>query len=578
MTDRLHLQARHREQLEALFREHLPEVEVWAYGSRVDGRGHDGSDLDLVLRGPGLDEIDLARLDDFQRALHDSTIPFLVEARDWARLPERFHREIERGYAVFARSTQRCSADQHLFTCLPRGWEVTTLGSASSRGGGGIQTGPFGSQLHASDYVPAGIPAVMPKDIGDNRIEERDIARISPEDARRLDRYLVRPGDILYSRRGDVGKRALVRPSQAGWLCGTGCLRVRFGEDGVDPRYATYFMGHPLVREWIVRHAHGATMPNLNTSILSACPFVTPPIDEQRAIAHVLGTLDDKIELNRRMNEMLEAMARALFKSWFVDFDPVRARMEGRETGLPEDLAELFPDRLVDSELGEIPEGWEVAPLKDLIDVNPKRSLRRGEVVPYLPMANMPTRGHVPIAVDVRAFGSGMRYVNGDTLVARITPCLENGKTAFVDFLREGEVGWGSTEYIVLRPKPPLPGQFAYCLARNSTFRDFAIQNMSGTSGRQRVPAGAVREFLMVRPPRELATAFGEVAEVPFERAKRAGLESRTLAALRDILLPKLVSGEIRVRDAENLVESPASAPRAPPADAATPHELTRAG
>ena len=148
-----------------------------------------------------------------------------------------------------------------------------------------------------------------------------------------------------------------------------------------------------------------------------------------------------------------------------------------------------------------------------------------------------------------------MRFANGDTLVARITPCLENGKTAYVDFLRDNEVGWGSTEYIVLKPQPPLPHQFAYCLARSGAFREFAIQNMSGTSGRQRVPVPAVRGFLVVAPPVGLAVQFGKVAALLFERASRAGRESRKMAALRDTLLPKLISGEIRVGDDEKAAE-----------------------
>lgn len=544
MTDRLHLRARHRQQLEALFREHLPDVEVWAYGSRVARRSHDGSDLDLVVRGPGQEEIDPTRLADFEQALHDSTIPFVVEVRDWARLPERFHREIEREYVVLIGSSG------HLFTSLPHDWEITTLGSASTRGGGGIQTGPFGSQLHARDYVPAGIPAVMPKDIGDNRIEERDVARISSEDARRLHRYLVRPGDILYSRRGDVGKRALVRASQAGWLCGTGCLRVRFGEDGVDPRYASYYLGHPLVRKWIVRHAHGATMPNLNTSILSACPFVIPPLDEQRAIAHVLGSLDEKIGLNRRIGENLDAMARALFESWFVDFDPVRAKALEHGPRLQDRVADLFPASLVGSEVGDVPAAWEVVPLTKIMDVNPARRLRKGDLAPYLGMSNMPTRGHVPDTVAERPYSSGTRFVNGDTLLARITPCLENGKTAYVDFLRAGETGWGSTEYIVMRPKPPLPAEFAYCLARSPSFRHYAIQNMTGTSGRQRVSAAALAHFRLAVPPVEIAMQFGVVARDLLEKASKAARESQSLRALRDVLLPALLSGSLRVNGA----------------------------
>ncbi|MFO0432860.1 MAG: restriction endonuclease subunit S, partial [bacterium] len=249
------------------------------------------------------------------------------------------------------------------------------------------------------------------------------------------------------------------------------------------------------------------------------------------------------------------AMARALFKSWFVDFDPVRAKAEGRDPGLPKPIADLFPDRLVDSELGEIPEGWELAPLPEVVDVNPARALRKGVVAPYLDMANMPTHGHSADDVVGREFGSGMRFTNGDTLVARITPCLENGKTAFVDFLQDSQVGWGSTEYIVLRPKPPLPEEYAYCLARSAEFREFAIQSMTGTSGRQRVPAESLKHFRVAAPPRPIGEAFGRAVKPRFARASVAVRESRTLAAMRNALLPKLVSGELQVKNAERIIE-----------------------
>jgi len=283
-----------------------------------------------------------------------------------------------------------------------------------------------------------------------------------------------------------------------------------------------------------------------------------PPLPEQRAIAHILGTLDDKIELNRGMNETLEATARAIFKSWFVDFDPVRAKRAGaaRRAPTPPDIADLFPDRFEDSELGEIPKGWRIAALPDLIDVNPTRALRKGEIAPYLDMANMPTRGHSPDEVIERLFGSGMRFVNGDTLVARITPCLENGKTAYVDFLKDGQVGWGSTEYIVLRPKPSLPTEFAYCLARSEVFRDFAIQSMTGSSGRQRVPVDSLQHFGMVSPSDKVADMFGKLVRPLFARSRAATDESNTLAAIRGALLPKLISGELRVKDAERFLKA----------------------
>ena len=218
---------------------------------------------------------------------------------------------------------------------IPPHWEFTTLGEICKRGGGNIQTGPFGSQLHAADYVAVGVPSIMPVNIGENRLIEQDIARITEADANRLGKHRVIAGDIIYSRRGDVERRALVRPAQEGWFCGTGCLKVRLGKGVIEPEFASHYLGHPSVRQWIVRHAVGATMPNLNTAIMEAIPFVIPPLAEQNAIAAVLGALDDKIELNRRMNATLEAMARALFQSWFVDFDPVRQNMDAKPAPCP---------------------------------------------------------------------------------------------------------------------------------------------------------------------------------------------------------------------------------------------------
>jgi len=366
-------------------------------------------------------------------------------------------------------------------------------------------------------------------------------------------RVHLEPGDILFSTVGSIARSCMV-PEKPKFCIAQNVLGFRVDRSKADPRFVYYAINDSFFQHEV----HGRTIETVQKSIkvhdLKTCRIPLPPLPEQRAIAHILGTLDDKIELNRRMSETLERQARALFKSWFVDFDPVRAKAEGRDPGLPQLLADLFPARLVDSELGEIPEGWEVMPLPELLEVNPSRTLRRGDVAPYLDMANMPTRGHSPDSVIERPFGSGMRFVNGDTLVARITPCLENGKTAFVDFLTDGQVGWGSTEYIVLRPKPPLPAEFAYCLARSDEFRDFAIQSMTGSSGRQRVPAESLAHFRLVDAEGPVAELFGRLVQPLFARAGAATRESRALAALRDALLPRLISGELRVNDAEKFV------------------------
>lgn len=413
-------------------------------------------------------------------------------------------------------------------------------------------------EINDSTYSPTEAwPFINYLDTGNikaNRIEKIQHLIVSRDKIPSRARRKVQPGDIVYSTvRPNQRHFGLLKEVPENFLASTGFSVIR----GKDGRAHTDFLYWFLAQDHIVEQLHTiaehstTAYPSIRPADIGQLKLDLPPLSEQRAIAHILGTLDDKIELNRRMNETLEEMARAIFKDWFVDFGPTRAKMEGRDTGLPAEVAALFPDRLVESELGEMPEGWEVVPLPEVIEINPSRSLRRREVAPYLDMANMPTRGHAPNAVTDRPFGSGMRFTNGDTLVARITPCLENGKTAYVDFLPPDQTGWGSTEYIVMRPMPPLPNEFAYCLARSTGFREFAIQNMTGTSGRQRVPAKALSQFLLPSPPEPIAARFGKIIQPLFARASEAVSESRTLAALRDALLPKLVSGKLRVTQLE---------------------------
>ena len=549
MTKGLHLSPRHREEIKALLHKHLPGVEVWAYGSRVNGQSHDGSDLDLVLRGPQFAEIDTSRLADFIEALQNSTIPFLVEARDWARLPESFHREIEREHVVMV-ERENCSS-------LAREWSTATIEDISEK----VAMGPFGSSIKVSTFVPDGVPIISGQHLHGVRVDDSPgFNFISHEHAQRLANANVKRGDIVFTHAGNIGQAAYIPNSSMfdRYVISQRQFYMRCDRSKAIPEFIALFFKSPEGRHKLLANASQVGVPSIARPVtyLRTLEISIPPLPEQRAIAHILGTLDDKIELNRRMNETLEAMARALFKSWFVDFDPVRAKMEGRVSGLPQHLADLFPDRLVDSELGKIPEGWEVVPLPELIEVNPKRALQKGERAPYLNMANMPTMGHVPETIIDRPFGSGMRFANGDTLIARITPCLENGKTAYVDFLRDGKIGWGSTEYIVMRPKSPLPSGFAYCLARSTGFREFAIQNMTGTSGRQRVPAKALSQFMLSSPSERVAASFGRVVQPLLARASKAVYESRDLATMRDALLPKLVSGEIRLRDAGRAVEN----------------------
>lgn len=183
-------------------------------------------------------------------------------------------------------------------------WRRTALGELETETGGVIQTGPFGSQLHMSDYSDEGTPVVMPTNIRDMRIDPTDIARVGDEHVDRLVRHQLRPGDILYSRRGDVEKCALVTEHETGWLCGTGCLLVRVQGEHIDTRFLAYQLSTPAKRGWIRQHAVGLTMLNLNTGILREIPIELPDFEEQRRIASVLGALDDKIESNLRVRNL----------------------------------------------------------------------------------------------------------------------------------------------------------------------------------------------------------------------------------------------------------------------------------
>lgn len=415
---------------------------------------------------------------------------------------------------------------------LPERWESTTLGVVCKRGGGLIQTGPFGSQLHASDYIPFGVPSIMPVNIGDNQIVTQGIARISEIDAERLSRYRVRQGDIVYSRRGDVERCSLIREEQNGWLCGTGCLMIRLGEGVIDPRFASFYLKYPAVKEWILRHALGATMPNLNTSIMQAVPVVLPPLPTQHAIARILGSLDDKIELNRQMNETLEAMARAIFQSWFVDFDPVRAKAEGRQpAGMDAETAALFPDGFEEIDGREVPKGWGVETLGNVIDLaygEPlKEENRQG--------------GSIPVYGSNGQIGwHDERLVEGPGIIV--------GRKG-----NPGIIHWSAMDFF------PIDTTF-YVVPKKSDFSLYYLyhelqhQDLPSLGADSAVP-GLNRNMAylssVIIPPDTILKKFDGIMKSLDELTQNNERQSRTLAQIRDALLPKLMSGEIPVEIGE---------------------------
>jgi type I restriction enzyme S subunit len=437
------------------------------------------------------------------------------------------------------------------WSAVPSDWRFELLGNlATVRRGASPR--PAGDPRYFAGTIPWFKIGDATRSVG--RYLSSTEVFVNEEGARRSVR--VAPGTLLISNSGVSLGFAVIAGVEGcihdGWLLVENLHHL-------DRDYL-YYVVNLLTRR--IRHiADGTTQPNLNTDIARRLLIPLPPLSEQRSIANILGTFDDKIELNRQMNETLEAIARATFKSWFVDFEPVRAKADGRQPyGMDATTAAVFSDSFEESPFGKIPKGWTAVPLPAAFELNPPRSLQKGAIGPYLDMANMPTTSPRAREVIGRPFGSGVKFSNGDTLIARITPCLENGKTAFVDFLQNGEVGWGSTEYIVLRSKPPLPLEYAYFLARSPDFRAHAILNMTGTSGRQRVPISCFDGFLVVVPSAIVAEEFGKIVKPTMVAIKQHDEESRTLAAIRDALLPKLLSGEVRIRDAERMIEKGESA------------------
>ncbi len=387
-------------------------------------------------------------------------------------------------------------------------WQESALGRVAK-----IQTGPFGSQLKNDQYITGGTPVVTVEHINNFRVSEFDYPSVNEENKDRLSRYILRAGDIVFTRVGSVDLSAYIQPHQEGWMFSSRMLRVRPNEN-LDARYLSYFFQQKSFRENLLSIAVGATMPSINTEILEGVSVTYPRLTEQKAIAAVLSSLDDKIDLLHRQNQTLETMAATLFRQWFVE---------------------------------EAQEDWEDGVISDLVEFNPQRKLAKGTIAPYLEMASLSTSTFNPGGWYDREFSSGTKFMNEDTLLARITPCLENGKTAYVTILDKDQIGWGSTEFIVMRPKGELHPFFAYALARNSDFRDFAEGCLAGSSGRQRVETNHLMSYKIKIPSDEIVRKFNAIVGSIAPKLHSNAVQIRTLEKLRDTLLPKLMSGEVRV-------------------------------
>ncbi len=547
MIDRLDLPSRYRRMVEALLSEHVPQAEVWAYGSRVNGRNHDGSDLDLVLRSPSLEPLGGEFLD-LMEAFRESNIPILVQTHDWAGLPKSFHQEIERDYVVVQKGAKQTPDRAAEWSWLyhpdfPDYWDRRPLYSLAQWVNGlafrNIQFSPTGKPVIKIAEIKGGIS-------GQTKFTHQDF----DESVR------VRPGDLLFSWSGqpETSIDAFWWHGSEGWL-NQHIFRVTT-DAGVDTTFFYYLLRYLKPNfVGIARNKQTTGLGHVTKHDLENIEVSLPPLPEQRAIAHVLGTLDDKIELNRRMNETLEAMARAIFKDWFVDFGPTRAKLEGRAPYLPLEVWSLFPDRLVDSELGPIPEGWGVKALGEvchkpqygytasasdehvgpkflrITDIN-KKPWIEWEAVPYCEITD--------------ENWSKYRLRHGDILIARMA---DPGHGCMVEEDREAVF---ASYLIRFRPMHERYARLLQYWLRSDAYWGLVTGRGAGTT-RVSLNAKVLSEFPLVVPSMSLLDTFGAQVASLRTRLVANAEESRILAAQRDTLLPRLVSGEVGVGATEQM-------------------------
>ena len=340
------------------------------------------------------------------------------------------------------------------------------------------------------------------------------LALINDKQAYGLANVTVMPGDVLLNITGDSVARCCKVPSSVLPARVNQHVAIIRGDNNiVISDYILYYLQYK--KPYLLSLSQGgATRNALTKKMIEDIEIPLPSISEQRHIVDLLLSIDDKIALNRRINDNLEQQAQA----W---------------------LNELL-DRYADST---------TVLIHEIAEINPKRNLSKGTSAKCIEMANLPTTGSFPNGWIEKEYNGGMKFCNGDTLIARITPCLENGKTAFINFLDKNEIAYGSTEYIVISAKSNYSSSFFYFLARNHDFVDYAVKNMNGSSGRQRVSGDTIGKYRIPVIPREKLESFTNHTEIALKTIKNNSLQNMRLSMIRDVLLPKLMSGELKVND-----------------------------
>ena len=377
-----------------------------------------------------------------------------------------------------------------------------------------IAMGPFGSNIKVSCFVDSGVPVLNGSNLEGFSLSEKTFRYVTRKKADSLNKANAHRGDIVITHRGTLGQIVFIPQDSKydRYVISQSQFRVRCN-DRVLPEYLVYYFHTPIGQHKLLSNASQVGVPALArpSSTFQQIEVVLPELSIQKCVVEIISTIQKKIANNQELNDNLQQQA-------FSVFDNLIANAENNDYTV-----------------------------SDYAFLNPKRTLAKNQVARSIDMSQLSTSGAFPSGWEMKPFNGGMRFTNGDTLLARITPCLENGKTAFIDFLDDGEVAFGSTEYIVLAPKNDTPPEMLYCLARYPAFVDYAVKNMNGSSGRQRVSAETVGQYRLPLFDKHSLVLFKEVVSPMFLKMRYNSLENMRLAELRDALLPTLMSGEIDV-------------------------------
>ncbi len=423
-----------------------------------------------------------------------------------------------------------------------------------------IVGGPFGSNLVSKDYVEHGVPVIRGQNMGDKWVSG-EFVYVSEEKAQALSQNTARPGDLVFTQRGTLGQVSIVQRGRFDkYIVSQSQMKITVDPEKADVTFLYYLFKTPEQLQYIFNSAIQTGVPHTNLGILKATPVQLPPLSVQKQISAVMNCLDDRITLLRETNATLEAIAQALFKSWFVDFDPVHAKQQGRAPeGMDEATAALFPDSFEESELGLVPKGWRVGSLADLATYLNGYAFKTKDWQetghPVVKIGNVKpgiidVAGATCVSPEVIIELDRFRLKRGDLLVGMTGYVGETGLVTEIEpaaYLNQ-RVGKISTK------KSIDDLAFVFCLVRNPAYKAHAEAKSHG-SAQANVSGADLMSYPTVLPDSEVLDAFNQMLAGLLYKILGNHEQAKTLATLRDTLLPRLISGQLRLPEAEAMIE-----------------------